>query len=95
MERTESPIVERRAVFVNSPGGSPWWGDGGEIPGEWGVFWVGCGFFKRKQTLVMAVTECVFTIGETAFVNMVRRASKTSLLRAGRHEVAVERGSRS
>lgn len=60
----------------------------GGFLGQWRDVW-------RKHTHVTAVTECVFTIGETAFVNMVRKASKNSFLRAGRHEVAVERGSRS
>jgi len=43
---------------------------------------------------VTAVTERLALMGETPVVNMVRRVSKKNPLRAGRHEVAVERGSR-
>ena len=72
------------------------------VPGQGGRILRGKGrilawgqVFQKKHTRVTAVTERVSTMGETAFVNMVRKASKNSLLRAGRHEVAVERGSRS
>jgi hypothetical protein len=51
-----------------------------------------CG--KFLLTPVMAVTEQTLHMGDTPVVNMVRKASKNSLLRAGRHEAAVERGSR-
>jgi len=51
--------------------------------------------WKKEQTCVTAVTEWVFCIGETPVVDMVRGAAVNSLSGAGRHEAAVERGSRS
>jgi len=50
--------------------------------------------WKKTCSLVTAVTERLFSIGDTPVVNMVRKVSKKSLLRAGRYEAAVERGSR-
>jgi len=51
-----------------------------------------CG--KKRLTCVTAVTERSGDMGETSVVNMVQRVSKNNSLRAGRHEAAVERGSR-
>lgn len=51
--------------------------------------------WKTVQTPVTAVTESVSSIGETPVVDMVRGAAVNSLSGAGRHEAAVERGSRS
>jgi hypothetical protein len=51
-----------------------------------------CG--KKRLTYVTAVTDRSADMGETSVVNMVQRVSKKNPLRAGRHEAAVERGSR-
>jgi hypothetical protein len=50
--------------------------------------------WKKTRTPVTTITVRRGLIGDTPVVNMVRKASKKSFLRAGRHEAAVERGSR-
>ena len=51
--------------------------------------------WKMSKTPVTAVTEQHCRLGETPDVDMVREAAVNSLSGAGRHEAAVERGSRS
>ena len=51
--------------------------------------------FGNKPSCVTTVTDPRLQLRDTPIVNMVRETSKQGFSRAGRHEAAVERGSRS